>query len=327
MKKIVLSESSYDYKYQNIFSRISDVQVTEGKFIKLLKILIKEQSFYHIRYIKYRGFLLTTFRILLVSFLSKISRSKIIWTCHNIYEHNIPSKRFNDFLRYLLCIVSFKIIVLHNDLVRYIPRFAHKKVITASFGEFKTFIQSKHTENKEFWRIYQSWLKKRNIKNPDIISISAAKRNNLELLIKNIRNTEFNALMIAPNHDTTIRLDVNPNIIIYRDGFVEKEISLIFKNTERIIGYIGHDNISVPTSIYMYASYGIPIIGLNIEPVSTIINEYKIGEIINSDDNSLKSIIYKIQNNYKFYQNNCELFLAENSWEKSADIHKTIFLK
>ena len=98
MKKIILSETRVDFKYKNIFGRNSDLQVIDGGFIELLKILVKKKSYYHIRYIKYRGYLLTPLLILVVYFLSKLSRSKIIWTCHNIYEHKIPSKKFNNFL-------------------------------------------------------------------------------------------------------------------------------------------------------------------------------------------------------------------------------------
>ena len=154
MSKLILSESRYDFKYKSIFKRISDIQVKEGKYLELLKVLIKNKSYYHIRYIKYRGAFLSTLRILLVYVLSKISGSKIIWTCHNIYEHNIPNKKLNDFLRYLLCSVSYKIIVFHKDLKKYLPQLSQKKVLVATFGEFKSFIESKSKENAEFWNLY-----------------------------------------------------------------------------------------------------------------------------------------------------------------------------
>lgn len=323
MKKIVLSESSYDYKYKNIFGRIPDVEVIDGKFLKLLKILARKKSYYHIRYIKYRGVFLTPVRIILVYFLSKISGSKIIWSCHNIYEHNIPSKRFNGIIRILLCAVSSKIIVFHKDLIAYLPKFSRKKVLIASFGEFQSFIENRKVENEKFWNEYQNWLNKRKIARPDIISVSAARRNNLHLFINKIKYTNLNALIIAPNYiiDKTY---LSKNTFLYNDDFVEKEVYDILKNSGKIIGFIGHENISVPTSIYMFASFGIPVIGLNIKPVSTIIKEYSIGEIID-EKISFDDVTKKIIANFNYYSQNCSVFLQENNWEKSAEVHKELF--
>ena len=42
MKKIILSETRVDFKYKNIFGRNSDLQVIDGGFIELLKILVKK---------------------------------------------------------------------------------------------------------------------------------------------------------------------------------------------------------------------------------------------------------------------------------------------
>ncbi len=325
MRITILSESSFDYKYQNIFNRNPEIKVIEGRYFKLLKILIKNKSFYHIRYIKYRGVILTFSRIVLVYFASKISGSKIIWSCHNIYEHNIPSKRLNDILRFLLCLISFKVIVFHKDLIKYLPQFAHKKVLVASFGNFKEFIENKVKENKEFKQLYQKWLEKKNIKYPDIVSISAARRNNLAPLVEGLNGKKQNVLIIAPNQEIENKSNLESNILVYNNNLVDREILSILNRSGKLIGYIGHENISVPTSIYMYASFGIPIIGLNIEPVSTIIREYAIGEVIDAQI-PVEDAIYRIKKNFDYYQKNCITFLQNNSWEKSASIHDTIFI-
>ena len=320
---LILSESKYDFKYKNIFSRIPNIEVIEGGFTKLLKILLKRQSFYHIRYIKYKNPFWALLRILIIFFTSKISNSKIIWSCHNIYEHNIPSKRINDILRTIICLISYRIIVFHKDLIKYLPQFARNKVIVASFGNFKGFIENKTKKNKEFELLYNEWLKKRNIISPDIVSISAAKRNNLAPLIEGLNGYHKNALIIAPNHKIKNKSNLSFNIFIYSNNCVEREISGILKNSANLIGYIGHENISVPTSIYMFASYGIPVICLNVEPVNSIINDYKIGEILN-EENEIKILIEKIRSNYEFYQKNSKIFLSENSWKKSAVNHNII---
>jgi len=295
--KIILTESRYDFKYRNIFERIPGIKIVEGTFIELLKILVRRKCYYHIRYIKYRGPIIAILRIILVFSLSKISGSKIIWSCHNIYEHKIPSQKVNDVLRTIICFISYKIVVFHEDLVSYLPRFTHKKIIVASFGDFKEFIEKKTKENKEFEQLYEKWLKKRNIQYPDIVSISAAKRNNMSPLTEGLNGTSQNVLIIAPNQEFANKENFESNIFVYNKDFVEKEISVILNSPGKLIGYIGHENISVPTSIYMYASFGIPVIGLNVEPVSSIIKEYSIGEIID-EKTSLDFVVKK---------NNCQL--------------------
>lgn len=320
--KIILSESKYDYKYQKIFSKIENIKVIEGNLFQLLKFLFNNDVYYHIRYIKYKGYFFTIFRLLLVYMTVKLSRSKIIWSCHNIYEHNIPSKLYNNFIRFFLSLISDFIIVFHKDLANYLPLFVHQKIIVASFGEFKSFIERQKDENLDFANSYQNWLKENNIKSPSIISISAAKRNNLSLLIQN--SAKINCLIIAPDVKNKITLQKKKNIFFYNNDFVKKEVHDILNTKDKIIGYIGHDNISVPTSIYMYASYGLPVIVLNYQPVNTIIKQYKIGEILTKDNDFVK-ISQLIINNYSFYQNNCLKFLEENSWDNSASRHAKIF--
>ena len=74
----------------------------------------------------------------------------------------------------------------------------------------------------------------------------------------------------------------------------------------------------------MFASFGIPVVVLDINPLSTLINEYGIGEIVKSQ-NDVNSTIKKIKNNYKLYKIKCDEFLSENSWENSIEVHKSLF--
>ena len=114
------------------------------------------------------------------------------------------------------------------------------------------------------------------------------------------------------------------NIFIYRN-FVFSEVKGILNTKNNIIGFIGHDNVSVPTSIYMYASYNIPIIAFNIEPVNSILASYQLGISINNSE-ELEKAYYMILNNYDIYVENAVLFLNENCWVKSALVHRNIFV-
>lgn len=323
MKRItVLSESSYDFKYKNIFSKIDGLDVIEGNFLSLLLNMIKSNTFYHIRYIKYRGKFLTILRILLVTFFALITRTKIIWTCHNIYEHTFPSSsyKYNDFVRYIISLISFRIIVFHKDISCHFPDSVKKKIIVSSFGNFDNFLKNKNGTKKDFIKKFIDWKKQKKIKEPDIISVSAAKINNIELLIEGAIRYKINTLVVCPR----ISIKTNDDNIFIYDDFVYREIDSILTNSSKLVGFVGHSNISVPTSIYMFASYGIPIIGLEKKPVSSIIRDNKIGIIINSSEDVMEAL-REIRENYNSYRMNCQNFILRNSWENAAKSHQIIF--
>jgi hypothetical protein len=322
MKRIVLSESSYDFKYKSILSHLEDIQVIEGGFFKLIKILATRKSYYHIRYIKYRGKIITVLRYLLIAFVAKLSGSKIIWSCHNIYEHNFSSKRYNDFLRILLAKISYKIVVFHKDLIAYLPDSSKYKVNEASFGNYKEFIEKQTEQNKEFQQQYKNWLNLQNINSPDLVSISAAKSNSLDYFIPKL-NDNYNFLVIAPNVPFNINFESN-NIFIYNNSFVKAEIKNILRNSKKLIGIITHNNISVPTSIYMFASYRIPVIVMDIKPLNSLVKDFGIGKIIKAQKD-INSSIKKIKKNYNSYQIKCDEFMSVNSWDNSIEIHKSVF--
>jgi len=322
MKRIILSESSYDFKYKSILSQLEDFQVIEGGFFKLLKILATRKSYYHIRYIKYRGKIVTVLSYLIIALLAKLSGSKIIWSCHNIYEHNFNSKRYNDFLRILLAKISYKIVVFHQDLKPYLPKSSEQKIYVASFGNYKEFIEKQTEQNKEFQQQYKNWLNLQNINSPDLVSISAAKSNSLDYFMPKL-NDNYNFLVIAPNVPFNINLESN-NIFIYNNSFVKAEIKNILRNSKNLIGIITHNNISVPTSIYLFASYGVPVIVMDISPLNSLVKDFGIGEIVKTQ-NDINSSIKKIKKNYNSYQIKCEEFISINSWDNSRETHKSIF--
>jgi len=323
MEKYILCESRLDFKYKMIFSKFDkDFVIIEGGFIKLMIVLIRKKSFYHIRYIKYRGKIVTVLSYLIIAILAKLSGSKIIWSCHNIYEHNFNSKRYNDFLRILLAKISYKIVVFHQDLKPYLPKSSEQKIYVASFGNYKEFIEKQTEQNKEFQQQYKNWLNLQNINSPDLVSISAAKSNSLDYFMTKL-NDNYNFLVIAPNVPFNINLESN-NIFIYNNSFVKSEIKNILRNSKNLIGIITHNNISVPTSIYLFASYGVPVIVIDINPLNSMVKYFGIGEIVKTQ-NDINLAIKKIKKNYNSYQIKCEEFISINSWDNSRETHKSIF--
>ncbi len=318
-----MSESTYDYKYYKIYNEIDDIKVVHDTFFNLLKkMFMSPTTYYHIRYVKYRGIFLTFFRLFLIIVFAKISNTKIIWTCHNIYEHNIPYKNINKIIIKILSTISYKIVVFHKDLKSFLPKSSRNKIEIANFGDFSNYFNELNEINKDFRTEYEQWKKTEKIQNLDLIYISASTKNKLDEIIDKVKETDLKTLIIAPK----IEINPNPNKyknIFFFNSFVKKEVTEILKENNRAIGIVAHNNISVPTSIYMFASFKIPIIGLDFKPVNSIINENNIGLIL-KDDN-LIDLVRTISANYQLFQSNLTSFLNENSWEKSINVHKKIF--
>ena len=116
-----------------------------------------------------------------------------------------------------------------------------------------------------------------------------------------------------------------PKNMFYFIGRMTPYINVdILINSNELVGFVGHSNISVPTSIYMYASFGIPIIGIRAKPISSIICENKLGIVVDSSKEVVLAL-KSIRDNYSSYQENCRKFIRENSWEKASLSHKAIF--
>ena len=76
----------------------------------------------------------------------------------------------------------------------------------------------------------------------------------------------------------------------------------------------------------MFASFGIPVIAYNFSPNSQIVKNNNIGVVVpvDSDVRTIINYVILIKNNYSDYSKNCFKFIKNNSWAKSAQIHKNI---
>jgi len=320
----IISDSSYDYKYKQILERIESVKVIEGDFKFLVSsILNTKKPIFHIRYIKATGPLKGVLRYLILIFLVFLRGGKILYTCHNINEHNIKSKIINDCYRFLFSFLAFKIIYFDEVVRSYNYNIFYKKGVIANFGSFRDFLIHKNNESDEFENIFTDWYFDKNI---DIISISSAKLNLSKLFFDQILDTDLVAVMISPQKNYVNPFVVQNQFRYYQSVYSELDNILI--NNKKLIGFVGHYNISVATSLYMYASYGIPVICYDIEPNNNLVSINNIGEIITQKctTNTIEEKISLIKNNYNFYQKNCRKFIEKNSWEKSALVHRDILI-
>ncbi len=322
MIRTIICDSRYDYKYRNIFDRIDFVNVIEGNFKTLISAILKyEKPIFHVRYIKSSGFLFGCFRYLILIFLTYLKGGRLLYTCHNINEHNISSKFINNFYRFLFSLLAFKIVYFEKSIRNYNYNLFYNKGVIANFGCFKHFLTKKNQKSLDFEKLTNSWGHAFHI---DIISVSAARLSYLDVFFDKIKNTNLKSLMINPKKNETDYLMTNNQLRFFKPVF--HEINNILMNNKELIGFVGHFNISVSTSLYMFASYEIPIICYDIEPNNNIVSKNKIGEVIqvNSSISEIISKINLIKDNYKLYQKNCTNFIKKNTWDKSSKIHENI---
>ena len=324
MKIVVYSETGLDYKYSNIFDGL-DVEckiVTTIRFLKLAfrKKDVNKKYVYHIRYLRWKGFLLTLPMYCLIILVCKLRRIPVLFTCHNLLEHRYPSKLYSVCVRNLVSWAANDIVVLHSDLKKHLARFANK-VHVACYGEYMSFFRQEHKPCPTFSQEYSNWLSSRSIKAPGLIFVgeySAQKR--IDFLIRFLQNRrEITALIVSPG--CSFRSPTE-NIFLFRRAKVILELDPIMK-MNGLVGYVAHTNISVPTAINMYASYGIPILGFNIDPICSLVKTYGMGEVFTSEKDMFDAFC-QISNNYTIYQEGLKRFSLKNAWEVSRKVHKSI---
>ncbi len=322
MIQTIISDSAYDFKYQKIFENINYINVVDGPFKNLLFSIIKsEKPIFHIRYFKVKGFFFGIPRYLVLLFLTLIKGGKILYSCHNLREHNVKNKFLNDFYRFIFSLLAFRIIYFHEKVRKKNFKIFYNKGVIANFGSFEDFFKKNKKESSNFINHYKVWSKNRNI---DIISISAAKFTSDNKFFDLIKDIKYNSVQIKPT-ETFRDPFISENQFRFYD-FVYSSIPNILKINKKIIGFIGHNNCSVSTSLYMFASFGIPVIAYNFSPNSQIVKNNNIGVVVpvDSDVRTIINYVILIKNNYSDYSKNCFKFIKNNSWAKSAQIHKNI---
>jgi len=321
MRISVFCDTPLDYKYRSIWSQLHEVDLISDNFSVMMKLLfsVRGKKIYHIRYIKYRGVILTALRMLTIILLCFLSRTKIVWTCHNIFEHTFSSVMYNRMLRNILCLSSSVIMVFHQDIKSALPSRYWKKVIVANFGNMTDIFGKRPCSNSDFINKYELWCEEKS-KSAQLITVSTAQRTDLSPLFQ--IPSIINKIIICPGVD--IEKSSSKNLFIYNSSFVKAEVLELLRNRNGfLVGFIGHNNLSVATSLYMYASFGIPVICINSRPCSTIVEEYEFGVVIDSDDN-IDDCYFKIMDNYEFYSNQCNIFIENNSWSISGEKHRAM---
>lgn len=320
VRSLIISQNQIDYKYSRIIEGL-DVDYVYMSNKEIIRTLLKpfrgKRIILHIRYLKWYGYFLTIPIYSTIILLTLFRDVEITWSCHNIWEHKFKSRTINTFLRKLLFSVSKNVIVFHSDLKKFFPD--ETKIVVANFGNFKPYFKRLSSRNPIFNSKLKAWKTKNNITKIDTIYISATNKN-IDVYIEMFRKLKtINSVFVIPQYFKVIE---ESNFLLFNE-FIHAEVHQLL-STNEIIGIITHSNFSIPTSLYMFASYKIPIISYNVIPISTIIKDYAIGENF-SNNEDLSSSITKLKSNYSYYQENTVRFLHENSWEKATAVHKEVW--
>lgn len=331
-EKKVFAEQGLDYKYEQIFGDI-DIEyrpITAYEFVvRMARPLdVNTDYYYHIRYLRWRGYLPTLPMYLVVIALCLVRGVTIVWSCHNVVGHNVPNKRYNWLLRSLIKWAATDIIVFHKSLRAYLRPY-EEKVHVACFGSFRQFFQDHSTKNPDFQSRYREWEQRRDIDGPDVIFLGVYTRHkNIEWLVDYLcEDGELDGLVISPGYPNADGVNGSvqqpDSLFLEADQKVVAEVDDVFQSGVPI-GYVAHDNLSVPTSVYVYASYGIPMVAYDVDPLAPLVREHELGAVF-SDPAGIGDALAKVRANYERYRTHTTEFMETFTWDRARLVHAAVF--
>ena len=323
--ELIYCSTKPDAKYKPIYDKLdfNFRYINHGKlFKKLITLKLNGRvSHYHLRYLHLDHWAKFLFYLTLPVLL-KINNVNLVWSIHNVYDHKTKIRPLNYILDLYLIIFSSACIVFHEDIKLFFPALLQNNISVAGFGpltpqDVSSEIETDHKNIK----LAKSFLSKRESK-PVLVSISTATHNKAFRLAEYL-DKDVLMIYVDPNGSFSNDLQSSKNLLYIQEKVGIKFLAYL-KTLQYPIGVIGHDNLSVATSLYMFTTMGFPVISFNYPPNSTIVKENKIGALIESEMR-IEEVAENIKQNYTNIQKNIDVFLEENTWEKSIRIHKKIF--
>lgn len=251
---------------------------------------------------------------LLTILVIKTFGGSVWWICHNVdKETSTHYPKITEFRRKNIAKFSNIIFTTHQLLLSKAKEIFPRNVIDfLSLGyiengalNIKRDIESEH--------IIEEWIKERRADNVKFIFCigSPAKKSIHFQLIKNFmhkinESSEFDwyAIVVGAEVDASEYIYNIP----YKQAFEKKWLK-----TYSDFYYRAIDDYSMSYSVYEAAHLEIPIICENYGILPAIIEEYKLGFVVNDNDLAMKVRTYR-PNNAGFSR-----FLEENNWETAAN--------
>jgi hypothetical protein len=318
MKRRIYTSCQQGPKYSHVYVllNIEPRYVQLKQFVKKLFFgsLDKKISIYHLRYLGLRS-IKEYILYFILPLMLKMRNINLVWTVHNIYDHDSSNTCMNNILNHHLYKHSSSIIILHDYLKKYIPKKYHYKLYVSSYGALppNTLSKISNIDNDIITKVKKYLLGKKY--EAVIISISTARHNNSYLLSKYLSD-KICMIYVDPNSSFINKLLYSDNLL-YINEYVGLNFMEYLQTIPNLIGLVGHTNISVATSLFMFSSMRVPILSLDYPPNSLIVKANRIGRVLDNNE-ILEQEIKKIVSEYNVYCINQESFLAINTWESAS---------
>lgn len=324
----IIAESRVDYKYRKITENLA-VDYEQHTFAGLCRSLIgfrgrRRPSVLHLRYLKWRGYVATLARYALLLTLARVTGVRVVWSAHNVREYSIPTRWYNLLLRRLVTRAADVVIVFDRALLDFLD-LPGGKVQVASFGEYRSFYREPGESDERFRAVSTSWLADRGLEGFDLVSVGAyAPSKRVEALLEiAAANPDLAVLVVAPEMPEQ---DPPANVLLWT-SWVQEALVEVFQ-TGRPVGFLGHSNLSVPTTFYVFASFGIPVLALDAVPVTSMVQEHDVGAVVTDPETpAARSAFDSIRARYGSHVEACAAFMADHSWERSARVHERVFTR
>lgn len=322
---MIYSSSSAGAKYNRIYNAlgIHCVQINHIELLKVLKSkkMCKDVDFYHLRYLNLDSISKYGFYLVLPIFL-KLRNIRLVWTVHNIEDHQAKNLWLNKFLNYYLVYTSYKSVVMHSYLKKKFPKRLRRKITIAHFGPLAPEdVSTQLASDQKNINLLNKFIEKK-AQSVVLFSISTASKNQAYKL-SNYVSDECLLVFVDPKGIFKNKICKSNNTL-----YIAEKVGTDFLNHLKKIrfsfGVVGHDNGSVATSVYLFATMKIPILALDYAPNSHIVEKNNIGYIY-KNDNNLEDISSNLKINYEEYTMNTTKFTQKHSWKKTIKIHKKIF--
>lgn len=270
---------------------------------------------------------------------AKLIGVRIVWTCYNLYPHENVHPGLSRFMRRLFVRLCDSILVLHESMVPQIrENYNYRgKIECFNLGDYRILYPVKGLDRNEARGALDI------PENSDvIINLGHIRRyKNLEILIKAFLNSR-----LEKEHDLRLVIggkvfeDAYANEIqALAQGHSEILLHLEYIPDEKMEEYMIASDImivlqemrGVSGNLYLAASYGIPILTTERSGATAeLVKEHGLGEVCEFGAEQVGMTIDSLlddKDRLNRYTENEKVFIASNSWEKSAAVHIRVYKK
>lgn len=296
----VISESRIDLKYR----RLRCENYVEGNLVNAFNSIISgSKTIFHVRYLSKGTWVKVMLKYIIGLTVFRFLGGKIVFSLHNIGSHNLPTLK-GTLVRLTISSLASSIVVFDENMLQYMWRIHRHKTIVSSFGGISVEDLPRE-ESPDYADGFRSWLEL-DTDTPIALYASSAKLHiDIDLMLSELR--EYRVVIVGLSGLDNLG---NTNLYIHDGQSFYITNYLLSNMPERIIGVLGSNNISVPTSLYLYVTYNLPLKLVGTNPImKLIVEKYKL-----STDNTPEERAMGVN-----------LFFQDNSWKRFVNDHMTIF--